>query len=51
MTVTVRNRGNSQVIVRANAQYNLSPVTDPKPYQNFFVALERSMFLSAHSVD
>jgi hypothetical protein len=51
MTVTVRARGKSQVIVRANAQYNLHPVTDPQPYQSFFVALERSMFLSAHAVD
>lgn len=51
MTVTVRARGKSQVVVRANAQYNLHPVTDPQPYQSFFVALERAMFLSAHSVD
>lgn len=51
MTVTVRAKGKSQVVVRANAQYNLHPVTDPQPYQSFFVALERAMFLSAHSVD
>jgi hypothetical protein len=51
MTVTVRSRGKSQVIVRANAQYNLHPVADPQPYQSFFVALERSMFLSAQAVD
>lgn len=51
MTVTVRQRGRSQVVVRANAQYNLHPITDPKPYQSFFVALERSMFLSAHTVE
>lgn len=51
MTVTVRGRGKSQVIVRANAQYNLHPVTDPQPYQSFFVALERSMFLTAQAVD
>lgn len=51
MTVTVRERGREQIIVRANAQYNLRPVTDPKPYQSFFAALERSMFLSAHTVE
>lgn len=50
MTVTVRKRG-SQVLVRANAQYNLAPVSDPQPYQNFFIALERAMFLSAQRVD
>jgi hypothetical protein len=51
MTVTVRHRGKTQVSVRANAQYNLAPVTEPQPYQSFFVALERAMFLSAHQVD
>jgi hypothetical protein len=51
MTVTVRAKGKSQVVVRANAQFNLHPVTDPQPYQSFFVALERAMFLGAHSID
>lgn len=51
ITVTVRTRGATQVLVRANAQYQIKAVTDPKPYQNFFVALERSMFLKAHEVD
>ncbi len=51
MTVTVRPRGNSQMLVRANAQYNLQAVEDPKPYQDFFTALEKSLFLTAHHVD
>lgn len=51
MTVSVRQRGKSEVVVRANAQFNERAVTDPKPYQSFFVALERAMFLSANSVD
>ncbi len=51
MTVTARAKGNTQTVVRANAQLNTYPITDPQPYQNFFVALERAMFLSAHSVD
>lgn len=51
MTVTVRPRGESQLLVRANAQYNIYPVEDPEPYQQFFVALEKAMFLSAHQVD
>ena len=50
MTVTVRPRGATQLLVRANAQYQIKAVSDPKPYQNFFVALERSMFLKAHEV-
>lgn len=51
MTVSVRPRGKTETIVRANAQFNDRPVTDPKPYQSFFAALERAMFLSANAVD
>ena len=51
MTVSVRQRGNREIIVRANAQFNDRPVLDPQPYQSFFVALERSIFLRSHSVD
>ncbi|HET9403289.1 MAG TPA: hypothetical protein VFO57_01765 [Burkholderiales bacterium] len=51
ITVSVRPRGTTQVLVRANAQHQIKAVTDPKPYQNFFVALERSMFLKAHEVE
>lgn len=51
MTVTVRPRGESQLLVRANAQYQLKAIEDMKPYQDFFVALEKSMFLTAHQVD
>jgi hypothetical protein len=38
-------------VVRANAQYMDKAVEDPKPYQDFFVSLEKSMFLTAHQVD
>lgn len=51
MTVTVRMRGEQQVLVRANAQYGDKPVTEPKPYQDFFTALEKSLFLAAHAAD
>lgn len=51
MTVTVRPKGDSQILVRANAQYNLKAVEDPEPYQNFFTSLEKAMFLTAHAVD
>lgn len=51
MTVTVHPRGDKQMLVRANAQYNITPVTDPEPYQQFFAALQKSMFLTAHDVD
>jgi len=42
--VTVRPRGSSQMLVRANAQQGEMTVEDPKPYQDFFAALEKSMF-------
>jgi len=51
MTVTVRPRGETQLLVRANAQYNVRPVTDPEPYQQFFTSLEKAMFLTAHQAD
>jgi len=51
ITVTVRPRGDTQMLVRANAQYMDKAVEDPKPYQDFFTALEKSMFLTAHQVD
>lgn len=51
LTVTVRPRGASQLLVRANGQYNITPVEDPGPYQQFFAALEKAMFLTAHQVD
>lgn len=51
MTVTVRLRGETQTAVRASAQYDLVAVTDAQPYQQFFTALEKAMFLTANEVD
>ncbi|CAM3677309.1 hypothetical protein [Polynucleobacter antarcticus] len=52
MTVSVRpGASGKNMIVRANAQYNNMAVTDPKPYQDFFVSLQKSMFLTANNVD
>lgn len=51
MTVTVRPRGETQVLVRANAQYELKVVDQPEPYQEFFAALQKSMFLAAQQVE
>jgi len=51
ITVTVRPRGKTQLLVRANAQYNLKAVEDPEPYQQFFNSLSKAVFLIAHQVD
>ena len=51
MTVSVRPRGKTQLVIRANAQFGLKPVTEPEPYQQFFTSLEKAMFLTAHQVD
>lgn len=51
MTVTVRPRGQTQILVRANAQFGVKEVNDPEPYQDFFAALGRAMFLTAQQVD
>lgn len=49
ITVTVRERGAEQILVRANAQFQLNPIDDPKHYQDFFNSLEKSLFLTAHA--
>lgn len=51
ITVTVRPRGKTQTAVRASAQYNLEAVSAADPYQQFFNALEKAMFLTANEVD
>lgn len=51
MTVTVREREGKRLAVRANARFNEKPIEDPNAYQDFFVALDKAMFLTLHEVD
>lgn len=51
ITVTVRPKGETQLLVRANAQYNEKAVNNPLVYQNFFNVLEKSVFLTAQEID
>ena len=51
MTVTVRPRGEKQLLVRSSAQFNIQAVSDPQPYQDFYTSLGKAMFLEAHQVD
>jgi len=50
MTVSVRPRGETQLLVRANANYQQQAVEEAGPYQQFFTALEKAMFLEAQEV-
>jgi hypothetical protein len=51
MTITVRERDSERLAVRANARFNESQIDDPLAYQDFFVALDKAMFLTLHNVD
>lgn len=51
MTVTVRPRGETQLLVRASGQFNERAVAEPEPYQHFFTALSKGIFLEAQQVD
>lgn len=49
LTMTVRARNESQLVIRASAQYFLQPVENPAPYQMLFRSLEQAMFLDAQA--
>ena len=51
MSVTARNKGAEEMIVRANGQYNDEVILDPVLYQDFFSSLQKSLFLTANSVE
>ena len=45
----MRERNESQSVVRASVQYYLRAVEDPAPYQAFFRTLGNALFLEAIS--
>jgi hypothetical protein len=51
MTVTVRERDSERISVRANARMDDRAVDKAETYQDFFNALDKSMFLTLHKVD
>ena len=51
MTVSVRPRGTTQLLVRASADLRNKMVDDPEFYQRFFAAYSKAMFLDAHLAD
>lgn len=51
MTVTVRPRGERNLLVRASGQHGTRPVTAWEPYQRFFAALGKALFLDAQEIE
>ena len=51
MTVTVVEKGDERISVRANARIGENSVQDAATYQDFFVVLNKAMFLTLHKVD
>ena len=51
MTVTVAQKSDDRVSVRANARIDETGITDPRTYQDFFVVLDKAMFLTLNQVD
>jgi len=51
MTVTVAQKSDDRVSVRANARINETGISDPRTYQDFFVVLDKAMFLTLNQVD
>lgn len=51
MTVTTRERPGERVAIRANARLGEGGIDDPQTYQDFFVALDKAMFLTRNRVD
>jgi len=51
MTVTVRERDGGRIAIRANARLGEKAIDTPETYQDFFNALDKSMFLTLHRVD
>jgi len=50
MTVTASQKTNTQSAVRASARYKKRAIEDMKFYQDFFINLEKSLFLSSNNI-
>ena len=51
ITVTVVEKDDERISVRANARIGESGVRDAATYQDFFVVLDKAMFLTLNNVD
>ncbi len=50
ISVSIREKGEKQLFVRANVQYDAKPVHDPIAYQDFFNSLSKSLFIEAQEI-
>lgn len=51
LTVTVKPKGATQLMVRSSAQFRQQTIEDPEPYQQFFAALSQTLFRAAHQIE
>jgi len=51
MTVTAREKPGNRIAVRANGRLGEKGIDDPQTYQDFFIALDKAMFLTRNQVD
>ena len=51
MTVTVVERTDTEISVRANARIDENNIDDPLTYQDFFVVLDKAMFLTQNNIN
>ena len=51
VTVTVREKGPGVVLVRANASYGQNTIEEAQIYQDFFIQVDKSLFLVKNQVD
>jgi len=49
ISVSVRPKGADRMLVRANAQFQNKPVSNPIQYQNFFSSLSKSLFITSNA--
>ena len=49
--LAVVEKDGQRIAVRSNARMAENSVTDARTYQDFFVALDKAMFLTLHKVD
>ncbi len=50
LTVVARPAGAGQLKVRASAHHDVQPMQDPAAYRNFFLSLDKALFMASDNV-